>query len=1043
MVPIRPLVALLVCSLAAVSALPSRAIEPPSSGKIDYNRDIRPILSDTCYTCHGPDEKERKAKLRLDTKEGLFSLHEDITPVVPGKLDASESWLRINSTDEEEIMPPPKSHRKLTEVQISLIKRWIEQGAPYKEHWSLRPLTKPEPPQIGNAWWPRNPIDQFVAAQLEQRHLGPSPEAAKEILLRRVTFDLTGLPPTPAEADAFLADTSPEAYQHVVDRLLASPQYGEHMARYWLDVARYGDTHGLHLDNERSMWPYRDWVVRAFNENLHFNDFTVWQLAGDLLPDATREQKIASGFNRCNVTSSEGGSIDAELLFRYAVDRTETTAVVFMGLTAGCAVCHDHKFDPLSTKEFYSMYSFFNSAADPAMDGNRIDTPPIMRLTTPEEEKEIRDQEQKAKDADRRIAEAYASVQYTDPATLDPLPPAKAIETVWFDDDFPAGAKVGAAGAPLTWAAKSEDAPVQLGERSLKRTGEGIAQDYCEGVKQPFYVPSSGKIFAHVWLDPANPPKAVMLQWHSNGQWQHRANWGDPDLISFGKNGTPEKLQIGELPKTGEWVRLEVNVADLKLKPGTVFDGLAFTQYGGTVYWDDAGISYEENPAKDVRQSQLAWEEANQGKSPAEFPKEIQNIFRSVMPKDRKAADTEALRKYFLTAVCQQTRPIFEPMQKEKAEAEAKTKAVDEKSAKTFIMADLPQRREAHVMIRGQYDKPGEVVKPGTPAILPPLKPAGEVATRLDLAKWLVAPEHPLTARVSVNRFWQQFFGSGLVKTPGDFGAQGDPPSHPELLDWLAADFRGDWDVKRLVKNIVTSATYCQDSRATPKLLEEDPENRFLARGPRYRLDGEEVRDNALFVSGLLDPTIGGKGVRTYQPERIWEPVGFVGSNTRDYVQDHGAALYRRSLYTFWKRTAPAPSMTTFDVPSREQYCTRRERSDTPLQALVTMNDVQFFEAARALGQRMMTEGGLTPAERIQYGFRLVTARRPLEPEREVLKGLYEKQLARYAAAPEDARQVITFGESKSNPALNPSELAAYTLVANTLLNMDEALNKN
>jgi hypothetical protein len=1021
----------------------AEAIDAPSSGRVDFTRDIRPILSNHCYHCHGNDEKERKAKLRLDTQAGLFSKHDDLVPVVPGNLEKSEAWLRIVSPDPQDIMPPPDSHRALKPAQVALIKRWIEQGAPYKEHWAYAVPVRAPLPELKNAWWPRNPVDRFIAAELEERKLQPAPEAPKELLLRRAAFDLTGLPPTPAELDAFLADSAPEAYERALDRYLGSPRYGEHMARYWLDAARYGDTHGLHLDNERLMYPYRDWVARAFNANLSFDQFTIQQLAGDLLPEPTRDQLIATGFNRCNVTTSEGGSINEEFIFRYAVDRTETTVAVWMGLTAGCAVCHDHKFDPVSQKEFYSLYSFFNSAADPAMDGNIADTPPVLRLSTPAQEKALQSIEEQAKAIAQRIDTALEKAEYSDPAK-DPVPTTTAVENVWLDDNLPAAAMSGVAGHPIKWVTAAEaEAPIHSGTRSLQRTAEGLAQDYFSGVETPFYVPTKGKLFAHVYLDPANPPKAIMLQWHSAGKWQYRANWGDDGVITFGKAGTPEKLLMGRLPKTGAWVRLEVDITRLKLDPGTTFDGLAFTQYGGNAFWDKAGVSYEENRAADPQLSQLAWEKENQGKLVKGLPKELQQIFRSVNPKERTAEHEAALRKYYLTTVCATTRPQFTTLLKERTTAENERKELDKTVEKTLIMGELPQARPSFVMLRGQYNKPGEPVKPGTPAVFPPLK-AGDRPSRLDLARWLVAPEHPLTARAAVNRFWQQFFGTGLVKTADDFGAQGEPPSHPELLDWLAVEFReSQWDVKRLVKLILTSATYRQDSRATPKLLEVDPENRLLARGPRFRLDAEAVRDNALFVSGLIDLTVGGKPVRPYQPEKIWEPVGFGGSNTREYKQDHGSALYRRSLYTFWKRTAPPPSMMTFDTPSREQYCTRRERSNTPLQALVTLNDVQHFEAARALAQRMMTEGGLTPADRIAHGFRLVLARRPMEPERALLKQLYEKELTRYAANADAATAAITYGESKPSPTLPAPELAAYTLVANVVLNMDETLNKN
>ncbi len=1020
------------------------AIDPPSSGKIDYTRDIRPILSENCYHCHGPDEQARKAKLRLDTREGLFSEHKEIFPFKASSLDGSEAWERINSTDKDDQMPPPDSHRRLTEGQIAKLKLWIEQGAPFKEHWAFAAPKRPAMPHLENDWWPHAAIDSFVAANLEAHKLKPTPEAPKELLLRRVTFDLTGLPPAPAEIDSYLADTSPEAYEKVVDRLLASPRYGEHMAECWLDAARYADTHGMHLDNERAMWPYRDWVVRAYNENLSFDQFTIWQLAGDLLPAATRDQQIASGFCRCNVTSGEGGSIDAELLFRYAEDRTETTIANWMGITGGCAVCHDHKFDPISQKDFYSFFAFFNSAADPAMDGNDLKTPPVLKLTTAEQQKKLDEMDAKLGAVKGQIKEAAAKVAYADPAALNPPPPVTRSEEVWMDDDFPEGARPAATGLPLTWVTADDGSPVKSGKRAIKRIGDGITQDYFDGIKNPFVVPTTGKIHAWAWLDPKNPPKAIMLQWHSEGDWKYRANWGDKDIITFGSPNTPSKLLLGDLPKLGEWVKLEVNVADLQLKPGTKFDGLAFTQFGGTAYWDLEGVTSESNPATDPLQSLAAWLELNQGKDIGDkAPGDVRDLLKKVNPKERKPEESDRLREYFLTNVYAGTRAVFDPLLAEIKAVEVQKKAVDDSIAVTLVMADLPNKREAHVMMRGQYDKPGEIVKPAVPAIFPQLANK-ENATRLDMARWLVAPEHPLTSRVYVNRLWQQFFGVGIVKTPGDFGAQGEPPVNQDLLDWLAVEFReSGWDVKHMVKLLVLSAAYRQDSRTTPSLVEADPENRLLAHGPRFRLDAEEIRDNALYVGGIIDLTQGGKSVKPYQPERIWEPVGFVGSNTREYHQEHGSALYRRSIFTFWKRTAPPPFLTTFDAPSREAYCLRRERSDTPLQALELMNDVQQFEAARALGERMMGEGGITPEDRIAYGFRLVTARRPIADEAGVLKNVYEKQLAKYAANPAMAKQVVTFGESKPKTDVNPSELAAYTLVASTLLNMDETLTKN
>ena len=1014
-----------------------------SPDRLQFNRDIRPILSDNCFACHGHDTKKREAKLRLDLVEGALKPNEDgDVPIKPGDLAKSEVWLRIMSEDKDEMMPPPKSHKKLTAEQKETIKHWIEQGAPYQKHWAFEAPVKAAIPDVGDQKAVvKNPVDAFIVARLQKEGLKLSLETDRETLIRRVTFDLTGLPPTPAEIDAFLADKSPNAYDTVVTRLLASPHYGEHMAHYWLDQARYGDTHGLHLDNERSMWPYRDWVIAAYNRNLPFDQFTIEQLAGDLLPNATRDQIVASGFNRCNVTTSEGGSIDAEYVFRYAVDRTATTVNTWLGLTAQCAVCHDHKYDPISQREFYQLYSFFHSAADPAMDGNKLLTPPILKLTNAEQDKKLADYETKIAGTQKQINEALAKVEYTDPATVQPPPPVEEIETVWVDDDFPAGAKPEVAGDPIKWIT-AEDGPVFSGKRALKRTGSGVTQDYYSGGAAPLTVPQSGQFFAYVYLEPTNPPKAVMLQYHK-GDWLHRAVWGDYEAIQFGKAGTTEKVNMGALPNTGIWARLEVDAEKIGLKPGDLITGLAYTQSGGTVYWDKAGVTGRKDPAADASSSQLVWEKQHDGKNTPELPPDINSIFRGVNRKDRNAAQQKQLHDYFLVNVYAGAKTTFEPLTRELATLKKDRDALDSAVPATLVMNDMAQPRDSFIMIRGQYDKPGDKVTRNVPAIFPAL-PNPEKPTRLDLARWLVAPENPLTARVTVNRLWQQFFGFGIVKTSADFGSQGEPPTHPELLDWLAVSFReSGWDTKALLRRFVTSATYRQSSSASPELWKRDPENRLFARGPRFRFDAEEIRDNALYVSGLLKEQLGGKGVRTYQPPNIWEPVGFGGSNTRDYKQDNGDALYRRSIYTFLKRTAPPPFMTTFDAPSREQFCTRRERSDTPLQALQLMNDVQHYEAARALATRILTEGGDATPARITWAFRTVVGRRPNDHESLIVWSALEKHLARYQKDPEAAKAAIHSGETKPDPKLAEPDLAAWTLVANLLLNLDETVTKN
>ncbi len=1004
--------------------------------KLDFNRDIRPILSDNCFACHGLDAKKRKADLRLDTAEGAIAPIDGAFPIKPGYPEVSTVIQRILTKDEDEMMPPPESNKKITPAQAEILQRWIKEGAQYKKHWSFETPVKTAPPPVKGMV--KNGIDAFIQTRLAEEGLSPVAEASKETLIRRVTLDLTGLPPTLAEIDAFLADSGPDAYEKVVARLLKSERYGEHMGRFWLDAARYADTHGLHLDNERSMWPYRDWVVRAFNQNLPYDQFTVWQLAGDLLPNATTDQQIASGFNRCNVTTSEGGSINEEFVFRYAVDRTDTTMAVWMGLTAGCAVCHDHKFDPISQKEFYSMYAFFNSAADPGMDGNILMTPPILRLSTDEQKKQLTDLDQKMAASQTKIREAIKSLNYVDPTTLNPPPPVQTSETVWFEDAFPVGANVEASGEPTKFVSKDKG-PVFSGNTALKRTATGVAQDFFS-VGGKFEIPPNGKLSAYCYIDPANPPKAIMLQFHTAG-WNHRAVWGQEGAIPFGQVRTPEKVQMGELPKAGEWVKLEVPAERLGLKPGIKVTGYAFTQFDGTVYWDRMTISSRVDPAKDPQWSWKIWTEKSQGKRIEGLPNDLQTLVRGKKAVEWPENDITRLKEWWFENEYQGARSLVDGVRGEKLAFESKKKALDEVIPATFVMADLPQQRDTFVMDRGQYDKPKDKVTRGTPAIFPPL-PKQDNYSRMDLAKWLVSPQHPLTARVQANRLWQQFFGTGLVKTSNDFGSQGEPPSHPELLDWLAVTFReSGWDMKAFVKMIVTSHTYRQNSHCSDAVLQKDPENRLLARGPRFRLDAEVVRDQALFVSGLLSPKIGGKGVKPYQPENIWEPVGFGGSNTRNYIQDHGESLYRRSLYTFWKRTAPPPNMTSFDAPNRESYCLRRERSNTPLQALTLMNDVQFFEAARNFAQQVMQTNTSTDA-RITALFRITTGRFPNAQEAEIIRQSLDKHLAAYATKPEEAKKAISYGESKPNEKLNPAELAAWTIVANLVMNLDEVVTK-
>ena len=1000
---------------------------------VEFNRDVRAILSKNCFACHGQDANKRKGKLRLDTAKGAFASKKGVAAVVAGNVSESELWARINSKDPDEVMPPPKTKKSLTAEEKQTLKHWIEQGAKYEKHWAFIAPKKAKVPAGGG-----NPIDAFLQRRLAKEGLKPAPLAKPEILVRRVYLDLTGLPPTPKELDAFLANPSLEK---LIDDLMQRQTYGEHMARYWLDLARYADTHGLHLDNERSMWPYRDWVVRAFNQNLTFDKFTRWQLAGDLLPNATMDQKIASGFNRCNVTTGEGGSITAEWIYRNAVDRTSTAVEVWMGMTAGCAVCHDHKFDPLSTKEFYSMYSFFHSAADPALDGNKLDTPPVLRVPRPGDEEKLAALDAKIKSVEQRLASAVAEIKYTDPAALKPLPKAVTKETVWIEDAVP---PKGAAQGNTPWKFVSKPEPVFSGSKASVREAKGLSQHFFTGANPPLSIESGTKLFTYVYLDTLNPPKEIMLQFN-DGTWEHRAYWGG-DKIDWGKKDTASRRRLGDLPETGKWVRLEVDATQVGLKPGAKLNGWAFTQFDGKVYWDKAGVSSTTNPAKDPAFSWAAWKARKEGDRNKDLSEAQRKRFKGKAPDKWTEAEETELRHHWLARVYAGARKELAPIKSEKTKLEKQQADIRKNTAITFVMADLPKPRQSFVMIRGEYDKPGEKVSRNVPAFLPPLPatPKERDYNRLDLANWLVDGKHPLTARVAVNRIWQQFFGVGLVKTSADFGTQGELPMHPELLDWLAVQFVEDgWDVQRLVKRILTSHAYRQSSRTTPALLKKDPENRLLAHAPRFRLDAEVLRDQALSLSGLLVLTAGGRGVRPYQPPNIWEPVGFASSNTRNYKQGKGEDLYRRSIYTFLKRTAPAPFMTSFDAPSREQSCTVRSRSNTPMQALQLMNDVQHVEAARNLAQRILNGGGADDAARIRWAWRKVTARQPDAAETEIIAKVLAGHRARFAKDEAAAKKLIAFGESKADPKLKPVELAAWTLVANLLLNLDEVINKN
>ena len=1031
----------LICSVLSLTLSTNQSL---GAKEINFSKDILPVLSNNCFECHGPDQAKRKAGLRLDKAEGAKAeLESGSIGLVPGNISESEIYQRIMSDDPEEVMPPADSGKELTEEETERIREWIKSGGEWGKHWSFEKPVKSKVPEItNNEWKTENPIDRFIHSRLGEEGMTPEKEATKETLIRRVTFDLTGLPPTVREIDHFLSDNSGNAYEKLVDRILKSPRYGEQMARIWLDAARYADTHGLHLDNERSVWPYRDWVIDSFNNNQSFDQFTIEQLAGDLLPEPSIEQKVATGFNRCNVTTGEGGSIDAEYYVRYAVERVETTSTVWLGLTAGCANCHDHKFDPLSQKEFYQLFSYFYSLTEKAMDGNKLLPPPSMKAPSKIQRAEMAFLKDKITEAQKQIPEITKTITYQDPHAGEKLKILDSTsELVWIEDSIPAKAKPLGNEGDKSWkfVKKSDEHPVLSGETSTTRTATGLSQHFFEGADPPLIIAEGDVLFAHVYLDSKNPPETIQLQFKTN-DWNHRAFWGANKGHSIEGKTDHTNFPMGELPEKGKWVRLEVPAKTVGLSPGSKVNGWAFTQFGGTVHWDKSGIVTKKLSDKQLASFSL-WEQYQLRGNSSSLPKEIQEALK-VKADQRNEEQRERLMTHYFLKVNPETKSEFEPAIRRENEAKGRLTAIEKAIPSTLIMEDRKEPRQAYILERGEYTQQREKVSPNVPQwIASSNKDAPP--NRLGLAQWLVSPEQPLTSRVTVNRFWQQLFGTGLVKTSEDFGVQGEQPSHPELLDWMAVDFmESGWDVKRLIKMMVMSSTYRQSSKADPEKFKQDPENRILARGPRFRLDAESIRDQALAMSGLLGNRIGGKSVKPYQPAGLWKPVGFGGSNTSVFKQDKGEALYRRSMYTFWKRTSHPPSMAIFDAPNRETCTVRRERTNTPLQALVLMNDVQFFEAARKFGERVMKEGGKGTEERIRFIYRTALGRLPSESEKSSILNLYNEHLKDFSNSKDTVSGILSSGESPLDESLNATELASWTMITHLILNLSETVTK-
>jgi hypothetical protein len=1033
---------------------------------VDFNRDVRPVLSENCFQCHGPDEKHRMAGLRLDTKDGAFAHRKSGDLIVPGDPGKSLLYQRLSHSDKARRMPPPMADRVVSEKQIEAIRRWIEEGAKWQTHWAFTAPQRPEPPVVKNTAAVRNPIDQFIEARLEREGLTPAPEADRRTLLRRLSLDLTGLPPKREEIEAFLNDKAPDAYEKQVDRLLNSAHYGERMAMDWLDAARYADTHGYHIDSHRDMWPWRDWVIKSFNANMPFDKFTILQLAGDLVPDAGIEGKIASGFNRNHMINFEGGAIPEEYQVEYVADRAETTAGTWMGLTMGCARCHTHKYDPISHKEYYQFFAFFNNVDEKGLDGRTGNAKPFLKLPAPNQEQAEKELKAaiKADEAALKAKEVVdAMAQWRATLTGKSVPINREGLTAHYDLD---GSLTDASGGYQHGRTLKGDPGFGPGQVSRSATFDGQTLVTLGSVgdlrsEQPFSIA--------FWLKYGGG-KQPMPIFEKIDSPQTRRGWeiwlDEPVLVGIQKRAAHLSIRLSsQWPSSalelrtrerftqGEWNHLAVisdgtgkasglilYVNGIRAETDILHDQLS----GPTANTADLRIGVKEPDAKafagsldDLRFYARGLSPAEVRRTAVEYP--IEALLSGVGGQPTKT-DEDRIRDFYLRYIAAAN---IQRQYAELRDLREKRDRLEKEILTTMVMSELKKPRETFVLARGDYRNKTDKVEPGTPAMLPPLPHSEGRPNRLTLARWLVDPSHPLTSRVAVNRYWQMYFGTGIVKTAENFGSQGEPPSHPELLDWLATEFlRSGWDVKAMQRLIVTSAAYRRASQTTPALTEKDPENRLLARGPRYRLPAEMVRDNALAVSGLLNEEVGGKSVFPYQPAGLWEEMAFGdGFSMQTYVPSTGSDLYRRSMYTFWKRTSPPAQLTTFDAPDREKCTARRTITNTPLQALVLLNDPTYLEAARVLAERVLKEAP-SPNRRAALAFELATARPATKSELSVLTRLLKQQTAYYKRAPKEAATLLTNGESKYDPAFQPVELAAWTMVASSILNLDETISK-
>ena len=996
---------------------------------VKFNRDIRPILSDRCFKCHGPDSQTREAGLRLDRAEAAVAeLDSGERAIVPSDLEQSEVVRRIRSTDPDLQMPPPDSGKQLSDREKELLEKWIREGAVYEPHWSFVPPQRPELPSVKNEAWTANPIDRFVLARIEAAGLQPSPEASREKLIRRVALDLTGLPPTPEEIDAFLADSSPDAYQRMIDRYLASPAYGEHLARNWLDLARYADSNGYQYDTERQQWVWRDWVIDAFNRNMPFDQFTIEQIAGDLLPNATPQQRLATGFNRNHGVTIEGGVIDEEYRTEYVIDRVATTGGVWLGLTLTCARCHDHKFDPISQKDFYQLMAFFNQVPERGMNG----FDPQERIASPLGAEILRNYERQLMQlrGELEVAQAAAKDEFAVWAERMRKGPA----TTWWILK-PTGLN-STGGSTLTL----------LDDQSVLAGGANPRHDVYEltaTTDQTGLTAVRLEALTHPSLPGGGPGR------HTNSNFV----LSEFELTAVSQRD-PQQSQ------TVKFVRAEADYNQANYEVAKSIDGTAVGNSGWAV---DGPSRKEPATALYIAAQPFGYEGGTELKfrlrHEANFS--THGIGRARLSVTSQAASEVSINGLPTEIQELVSKPLAELSDEQRAKLEkyyfevhsARGQALLGEIARikqeqqnafppTMIMREQESLRPTFVLNRGQYDQPTEQVSAGVPAVFPQLPP-DEKPNRLAFARWLVSPQHPLTARVAVNRIWQRLFGVGLVKTSEDFGLQGELPSDPELLDWLATEYiRSGWDTKALYQLIMNSATYRQTSDVGREAYLRDPDNRLLARGPRFRLEAEEVRDAALAVSGLLVHKLGGPSVYPYQPPGLWTELNNRPGYSTEYPQGKGEQLYRRSVYSFWKRTVPLPMLKILDAPDREVCTLQRSRTNTPLQALLLWNAPQFVEAARHLALRMLDETPGAAADPAAHGFELVTGRAAKAEELTVLREHFATELARFTADEVAAKQLLGVGDSPLREGLSLAEYAAWTSVARLLLNLDEFITK-